>query len=145
MDGWVSVKAQLGTDTSLSLPGLVDALTPMINALVALLDRTLLSAVRVACKQLAELKKPFGRRCQSPGTQPVFGRCCQALLAAPEVQRFRLVSFIHEAERTWLTSILPSSAQPAGLVSWYFWDSPCPGALKVPNPPSPGKIQPQAG
>lgn len=72
-------------DASLSLSGLVDALTAMVEAPVALLDGALLSAVRFACKQLAELKKPFGRRCQSPGMQQVFGRCCQALLAASEV------------------------------------------------------------
>lgn len=69
-------------DTSLSLSGLVDVLTAMINAPVALLDRALLSAVRFACQQLAELKKPFRRKRQSPGTQQVFGRCYQGLASS---------------------------------------------------------------
>lgn len=77
--------------------------------------------------------------------QQVFGRCCQALLAASEVARIRFASFIRGAECTWLRSILPSSAQPAGLVFWYFWDSPCPSALQVPNPPQPQKNSAYSG
>lgn len=71
---------------------------------------------RFAYKQQAELKKPFGRRCQSSDRQQVFGSCCQALLTASEVQRLRLVSFIQGTEHTRLMSILPSSAS---LLGWF--------------------------
>lgn len=53
-------------DTSLSLSVLVDVLTAMINAPVALLDGALLSAERFACKQLAELKKPLWKKMSQP-------------------------------------------------------------------------------
>lgn len=105
----------------------------------------LLTGVRFACRHLAGLKKPFRRRCQGLHVQRVFRRCCQALLATPGVWRMGFGSYIHKAECMWLTSIPPSSAQPAGLVSWCFWDSPCPDALQMPNPPGPRTIQPQAG
>lgn len=82
---------------------------------------------------------------RSACAERVFRRCCQALLTTPGVWRMGFGSYIHKAERTWLMSIPPSSAQPAGLVSWCFWDLPCPDALQMPNPPGPRTIQPQAG
>lgn len=72
-------------------------------------------AVRFAYKQQAEMKKPFGGRCQSSDMQQVLGRCCQALLTASEVQRLRSVPFIQGTEHTWLMSILPSSGSLLGL------------------------------
>lgn len=71
--------------------------------------------MRFAYKQQAELRKPFGRRCDSSDMQQVLGRCCQALLSAPEVQGLRLMPFIQGTEHTRLMSILPSSGSLLGL------------------------------
>lgn len=143
-DGWMGFCRGTAGDVSFSLSGLVYAVMAVTDTPAALLTG-LLTGVRFACEQLAWLKEPFRRRCQGLHVQRVFSRCCQALLTAPGVWRMGFGSYIHKAERTWLTSIPPSSAQPAGLVSWCFWDLPCPDALQMPNPPGPRTIQPQAG